>query len=122
MELPMPGWRLFRCGGTGLLLLVFLSACASAPAPAAPTSTIPTEGVVLPTSASASVLPGAIQAPDATQVPTTQPTTIVAKPATRLALRQLSDAGKLFGLTELEIETDAVALNPFDPTQIDLSV
>jgi hypothetical protein len=37
-------------------------------------------------------------------------------------LRQVGEPGKLFGLTELEIETDAVPLNRFDPAQIDLGV
>jgi hypothetical protein len=109
MEQPMSGRPAFPRIGAGLLLLAFLSACAGAPV--APTASVP-----------ASVAPSVTQAPDATQAPTTQPTASVAKPATRLALRQVSHVGKLYGLTELEIETDAVALNPFDPAQIDLSL
>ncbi|MDQ2997198.1 MAG: DUF5060 domain-containing protein [Chloroflexota bacterium] len=100
-------------GAAGLLLLTFLAACASAPA---------TPITAMPAPASASAASSALPAPTATQIPALEPTVSAAKPATRLALRQVGESGKLFGLTELEIETDAIARNPFDPAQLDLSV
>jgi hypothetical protein len=44
------------------------------------------------------------------------------KPATRLDLRAVGEAGKLYGLEELEIDTDGLAANRFDPAQLDLGV
>jgi hypothetical protein len=44
------------------------------------------------------------------------------QPATRLALRLLGEAGGVYGPTEIEIETDGVVDNRFDPAQFDLSV
>src|SRR5687768_14458897 len=108
MELLMSERAVFPRIGAGFLLLALSSACTSAPAPVA---TIP------PTSAPA----GATPAPATTQ-PVPAPTASAAQPATRLALRQVSEPGKLFGLAELEIDTDAVVINPFDPAQLDLSV
>ena len=98
----------FLLRSAGLLLL--LAACTSAPPPPAPTSALPTPA------------PSATQAPVPTQAPDPAPTASAAQPVTRLALRQVSRPGKLFGLAELEIETDGVVANPFDPAQIDLSV
>jgi hypothetical protein len=104
MKLLMSGRTVFP-GGAGLIL-AFLAACASAPI--APTTRPP-----VPASAGLSTTP----APAATQIPTPKPTASAAKPATQLALRQVGAPGTLFGLAELEIDTDGIATNPFDPAQ-----
>lgn len=48
--------------------------------------------------------------------------TPLAKSATKLALTPIHKATSVFGLIELQIDTDGVVANPFDPAQFDLRV
>ncbi len=86
-----------------VLIALLLNACSQS-SPAVPDATAPTTA--------------------APAVPTAAPPPTVAapQPATRLAMRQLGKPGGVYGLTELEVETDGVVDNRFDPAQFDLSV
>ncbi|HEU5103076.1 MAG TPA: DUF5060 domain-containing protein, partial [Roseiflexaceae bacterium] len=101
------------------MLLILLAACSGAPS-AAPSATLApaTRAAEAPTATPA----GATAVASPTTEPASPTPALVARPATRLELRTVNEAGKLFGLQELEIETDGVALNRFDPAQSDLSV
>jgi hypothetical protein len=94
-------------------MALLLSAC-SPSSPAAPAATAaPT------TAAAATTQPTAAPAAAPTAQPIAAP---AAQAATRLALRTIQEAGSIYGLQELEIETDGVVANPFNPAQFDLSV
>ena len=47
---------------------------------------------------------------------------VTPKPATRLSLKPLQNKATAYGLVELNVETDGLAANPFDPAQVDLRV
>jgi len=47
---------------------------------------------------------------------------VTPKPATRLTLKPLQNKATVDGLVELNVETDGLAANPFDPAQVDLRV
>jgi hypothetical protein len=98
------------CAGASLLLGL-LAACSGEPAPAATSATPP----------AAQATPAPSAAPATAEQPSAVPAA-EAQPATRLDLRSVQEAGKQFGLHELEIDTDGVAINPFDPAQFDLHV
>ncbi len=81
----------------------------------APSSPVAPADTVAPTLAAA-----AAPAPSATPAPLA--TATAPKAATHLALRAIQEARAVYALEELEIDTDGLVVNRFDPSQFDLSV
>ncbi len=100
-----------------VLLTGLLPAACISPTPPSATSLPTAPATFVPTSLATEMLLATITP---TQPPTQTP--IPARAATFIKLSSLQDVGKIYNQFEMNIETDGVASNPFDPAQFDLQV